>query len=340
MSAENFVSSWPELVQDYEKENRATLPPKQTSLSPLQPDELLHNLKDRMNEAERKSLQPNRMKQSVVHDTAELNPVTMRYLDRDLEDQMSERESFNAMKKVNAGKAVALERDCEYDFINHLSHIPGKGDVEETWEAQEKKQKDHPRGYNIVTNLEYALHHYDHPEKRPKSCPEGNRNADEPSKSHVLEQKRTLANRQRDFNIVSNRYVQHHEAKLKYDDERTAVLASTKQHRATLYNPVTCQVNEEGHPDALRKLESAEMHGRRMVSHQQTSTDPFQLSSEPSSSRRAKGGMLKSTVEKNINDKSVLATDRNLTRAVNRCTTQRKKILSRYSHGYNIITND
>jgi hypothetical protein len=68
--------------------------------------------------------------------------------------------------------------------------------------------KDTNADYNILSNIGMDQHHFAKPEDRPQMAPEKEQ-----------KMKKTTTTGLRDYNIVSNRYLELHDAKLKVDQE-------------------------------------------------------------------------------------------------------------------------
>ena len=114
------------------------------------------------------------------------------------------------MKDVLAkNKDRALRYEQTYDVINFDDKLKGlEGDKnypkEKPWYY--RPGKDTQADYNILSNIGMDKHHFAAPDKRPTVKAE-----------KAAKVKKTTTTGLRDYNIVSNRYLELHDQKLKVD---------------------------------------------------------------------------------------------------------------------------
>lgn len=83
--------------------------------------------------------------------------------------------------------------------------------------------------YNIISGIGFQQHHYAAPDKRP------------PEKPVVVKQKETTTTGLRDYNIISNRYLELHEEKSKADKMIEKSELAEKYWKTHKYDSVTGQ---------------------------------------------------------------------------------------------------
>ena len=85
--------------------------------------------------------------------------------------------------------------------------------------------------YNILSNIPLQEHHYAAPEKRP------------PPPEHKKEKvKKMTTTGLRDYNIVTGRYLELHEDKLKADQEIQRAEAAYKYWQTHNFDPLVCKL--------------------------------------------------------------------------------------------------
>ncbi len=83
--------------------------------------------------------------------------------------------------------------------------------------------------YNIISGLPFQQHHYAPPDKRP------------PEKKVTVKQKETTTTGLRDYNIISNRYLELHEDKSSTDKAIEKYELAEKYWKTHVYDPITGQ---------------------------------------------------------------------------------------------------
>jgi len=94
------------------------------------------------------------------------------------------------------------------NFQNKLKGLEDKADYPKDKPWYFRPDKDTNVNYNILSNKDMADHHYEKPENRPPRPEE--------KKAHI---KKTTTTGLRDYNVISNRYLELHDEKLKVDQE-------------------------------------------------------------------------------------------------------------------------
>jgi hypothetical protein len=80
-------------------------------------------------------------------------------------------------------------------------------------------------------------HHFDKPEKRPEPDPE------------KVKAKPNMNKRFKDYNIVSNKYLEHHDAKVKTDEEVQKSEAAQKYWKTHDFDPISCNYYDASKED-------------------------------------------------------------------------------------------
>ncbi len=83
--------------------------------------------------------------------------------------------------------------------------------------------------YNIISGLSFQQHHYAPPDKRP------------PVRKVVVKQKETTTTGLRDYNIITNRYLELHEDKSNTDKLIEKYELAEKYWKSHVYDPVSGQ---------------------------------------------------------------------------------------------------
>jgi hypothetical protein len=94
------------------------------------------------------------------------------------------------------------------NFSNKLAGLEHRADYPKEKPWYFRPNRDSLVDYNIVSNYSLAEHFYDAPEKRPV-C-----------KDFVVKIKPKMNKNFRDYNIISNKYLEHHDAKAGNIDDK------------------------------------------------------------------------------------------------------------------------
>jgi len=121
---------------------------------------------------------------------------------------------------IASNKDRALRYEQTFDIINFDNKLKGleeKPDYPKEKPWYFKPDKDTKVDYNIVSNVGFQEHYYDAPEKRPQ-----------PFEEKKQKIKKTTTTGLRDYNIVTNRYLELNDEKLKVDSEIQRAEAAQK----------------------------------------------------------------------------------------------------------------
>lgn len=133
------------------------------------------------------------------------NPILQSYADQNHEGYAKNIEKENLIDTLAKNKDRALRYEQTFNIINFddkLKGLESHPDYPKTKsEVKNKKGGQSYTDYNILSNMNYQEHHYLPPDQRPKI------------KQEVTKEKKTTTTGLRDYNIVTNRYLELNDAK-------------------------------------------------------------------------------------------------------------------------------
>ena len=166
---------------------------------------------------------PRITKSDVIAQENSYNPILQTYTNQIIESNVQKIERDRLIETLAKNKDKALRYEQTFDIINLDNKLKGLEGLPGYPEERPPNYKNRNLGnnsktpYNIISCLDFADHHYLPPEQRPPRPQEVPRKY----KINIVEH--------RDFNIISNKYLQDHEDKAKFD------LDSYKQQAAEEY---------------------------------------------------------------------------------------------------------
>ena len=179
------------------------------------------------------------------------NPVLQTFTDHSRETVSKQREETRRISNLNQARDRQIARESQFDVLNMSDKRSGLGrsDAEvaaaaaaaqaahaaqPTPKHSAKPTFRHPLDscyqFNIVSNLPLSQHHYTAPELRPNM---DNREDPKP-------RLQTTTNLPRDFDVLSNRYREGHDAKVALETEVQRRTAAKKYWETHDYDPFTC----------------------------------------------------------------------------------------------------
>ena len=177
-----------------------------------------------------KNPRPEIIKEKIVksHDLI-FNPITQKYADKDFDSELKKQEKLNLIDSIAQGYDNELRVIQTFDIINlkdkldTLKDNPNypKDNQKQFHESKRKKLNisSGERNYNILSNINLNLHHYDKPENRPLIQSETNK----PKKIKLgsfVEYK--------DYDIISNKYNNFDKEKRDVDKQLSIAEISNK----------------------------------------------------------------------------------------------------------------
>ncbi|OMJ67128.1 hypothetical protein SteCoe_35794 [Stentor coeruleus] len=163
------------------------------------------------------------------------NPILQTYTDPEIERNVQKIERDRLIETLAKNKDRSLRYEQTFDIINlddklkGLEGLPGYP-VEKPPNYKSRNLGNNSKTpYNIISCLDFIDHHYLPPEHRPP------RPIEKPKtyKINIVEH--------RDFNIISNKYIQGHEEKAKKDLESYKLQAAEEYWKAHDYDIFTCK---------------------------------------------------------------------------------------------------
>ena len=162
---------------------------------------------------------------------AAVNPITQKFTDKSIESTLVDMEHASVSRTLNRAYDKQLLREQHFDVI---TQNPKKGHVHEVPYVQRLKPPSlitaNHVGYNILSGKGLHEHHWAAPGKRPE------RIMTPPRKEPFL----TAVNRPREFDILNNRFREHHEERQRWemDQKRQEIVDRVWEVRD--FNPVSC----------------------------------------------------------------------------------------------------
>lgn len=182
-----MAASWAEEVQDYQHDRRVKVHPD------LFKGRMVGYVRGENSKRERS-----------------YNPLLGRFLDQHREREQQDFEEKVKKNYLNMARDIQLRKEAPYDLITHERKFEAL--VPEALDPAKPKDLKCPVpdtgvDYNIISNLRFDAHHWAHPQKRPIP------------KDRVPKARMVPALLHKDFNILTNRYLEHHEEKVERDRE-------------------------------------------------------------------------------------------------------------------------
>jgi len=281
------------------------------------------------------------------------DPLLQRYRDGNVELKQRTLEERERVTHLNRAQDIQILREQPFDIIRGDSKLdtiaPG---------VDPAKLSRHPEGspgncfpstavdYNLISNLPFEVHHWARPDRRPR-C----------EKRTGAKQRSVPAHGVKDFNIVSNHYMNDHEAKSKRDRHLNLLEATHKDAVVNRYDPVLQQFRSPHNEDCARACNDAydvevhlraeshippSMKGREsafydMIAHKKHNDQMLRVHDEAAANRKDRYRNRYIT-EHNLHAQDVKGDHITNVRKLNRAAPERFEGQTR--RGYDIITNN
>jgi len=175
------------------------------------------------------------------------NPLLGRFLDQHREREQQDFEEKVKKNYLNMARDIQLRKEAPYDLITHERKFEAL--VPEALDPAKPKDLKCPVpdtgvDYNIISNLRFDAHHWAHPQKRPIP------------KDRVPKARMVPALLHKDFNILTNRYLEHHEEKVERDRELNLLEAAEKM-RQQPFNPLSQKFCDARLEERMRACQDA-----------------------------------------------------------------------------------
>lgn len=163
------------------------------------------------------------------------NPILQTYVNPQLEKQVRHQEKNNFIETLAKNKDRALRYEQTFDVINFEDKLKGLED-KEGYPKPKNQDKAVVGGtrtfteYNILSNLPFTEHHYLPPDQRPP-----------PPKEKPKKNAKVTTTGLRDYNIITNRYLELNDEKVEVDKEIERLNAAKKYWKTHDFDPVNIQ---------------------------------------------------------------------------------------------------
>ena len=178
------------------------------------------------------------------------NPITQKYNDKNFEKELNKKEKKDLIENIAKGYDNELKNIQLYNIINLEDKLKGLENNKEYRNYNVEKRKKFfeipPKiNYNLISTLNYKIHHYDKPEKRP--------NIEMNNKDNIFDYNNTGKQRQRiiltrtlkDFNIITNEYNNYNKEKNETDLEMQKMKNLKNFYKFRKQNPLTGKFYDE-----------------------------------------------------------------------------------------------
>ena len=189
------------------------------------------------------AMPPRMTRYAKSREETEYHPILQSFRDQPRESAAKAREDTQRIVSINQARDKQIATECRFDILTFADKraalpkppAPGAADMLAPFNPlAERPTFRHPLDscyqYNIVSNLPLNEHHYTAPALRPK-VKEPLPNGGKPRLQH-------MAALPRDFNILSNRYVEQHDAKVHLEREIQRRTAAQKYWETHDYDPL------------------------------------------------------------------------------------------------------
>lgn len=200
------------------------------------------------------------------------DPLLQRYRNNGTELQQRVLEETERVSHLNRAQDIQIMREQPFHIIRHESKLdslaPGVDPARLSGDNPRRPVgnagNSHPDtavDYNLISNLPFDVHHWARPDRRPRSI------------EKPAERQRMVPGFEvKDFNIVTNRYSDQHEAKHRRDRTISLLEATQKDAVCNPFNPVTQQYNNPRSEECARTCDDA--HGVELQLRQDAQLPP------------------------------------------------------------------
>jgi len=217
-------SSWAADMRAYEREKRYHIEPHQVS-----------------------GAMKNLPKGAISQREYAYDPLLGRFRDPGREAEQRQFEAEVCQAYMNMAKDLQVANQGEYNPITHEHELAGlvKDKPPGPGPAAKMAVPNSAVDFNIVSNISHDDHHWAHPKNRPYG------------KERIPKRRMVPANLYKDFNVLTNRYLQDHEVKKMRDQELARLEAADKHRAANFFNPLTTKFVDSQMEERIRAAEDA-----------------------------------------------------------------------------------
>lgn len=192
------------------------------------------------------------------------DPLLQRYRQPETELHQRITEENARVAHLNRAQDISILRENPYNVVTNESRLePLHAGEPLRIGPQRPARKKYPDSFvdhNILSNIPHSLHHWAEPSKRPQV---------QEKQSRVRE---VPAFTQKDYNIISTRYLTEHDEKAARDRELNLLEATTKHRHRNRFDPVSQLFVDPGEEERLRVFNDA--HEAEIVQRSQKSLPP------------------------------------------------------------------
>lgn len=197
--------------------------------------------------------------QFVKAKEVEYNPITQTFTNPAREQQVRDIEAKNSLEVLAHNKDNALRYEQTYNilnFDNKLKGLENRPDYPKEKPWYFRPGKDTIVNYNIISNIDMKDHHFQPPEKRP-----------EPTEQERVRGKAMKQERQRDYNVVTNRYLEHHDEKMQVNEDILRTEAAKTYWKTREFDPISVKyVDQDAETNyQTEQAAKAKIHGKDQV---------------------------------------------------------------------------
>eukprot|EP00929_Paragymnodinium_shiwhaense_P004234 TRINITY_DN105015_c0_g1_i1.p1 TRINITY_DN105015_c0_g1~~TRINITY_DN105015_c0_g1_i1.p1 ORF type:complete len:398 (-),score=32.91 TRINITY_DN105015_c0_g1_i1:353-1546(-) len=186
------------------------------------------------------------------------DPLLQRYRDSSTELQQRAAEEHERVGHLNRAKDIQILREQPFHIIRHESHLealaPGVDPARQSRVADGRPRvPDTTLDYNLISNIPYSDHHWAAPELRPPCV----------QRSGSSKTRLVPAYTVKDYNILTNRYVDEHPDKSRQEKRLNLLEATQKYNVRNRFDPVLQQYTDPRKEARARAADDA--HDVEMV---------------------------------------------------------------------------
>eukprot|EP00746_Dinoflagellata_sp_MGD_P163858 gnl/MRDRNA2_/MRDRNA2_92127_c0_seq1.p1 gnl/MRDRNA2_/MRDRNA2_92127_c0~~gnl/MRDRNA2_/MRDRNA2_92127_c0_seq1.p1 ORF type:complete len:590 (-),score=110.26 gnl/MRDRNA2_/MRDRNA2_92127_c0_seq1:11-1702(-) len=192
------------------------------------------------------------------------DPLLQRYRQPETELHQRVTEENARVAHLNRAQDIQILRENPYNVVTNESRLEPLHQGEPLrigpQRPARKKYPDSFVDHNILSNIPHSLHHWAEPSKRPQVTEKQARVREVPAFT------------QKDYNVITNRYLTDHDEKIARDRELNLLEATTKHRHRNRFDPVNQLYVDPGEEERMRTFNDA--HETEIVQRAQKQLPP------------------------------------------------------------------
>lgn len=190
---------------------------------------------------------------SILQGECPYNPILQTYKDPVIEKNLREIEKKRMTETLAKNQDRALRYEQTFNLVNLENKLKGLEGLPGYPVEKLPNYKNRRLGntsnteYNIISNQDFADHHFLPPESRP------------PRPATKVKTYKIHTVEYRDYNVLTNRYFQEHDKKIKLDNESYRQEAAAAYWKSRDFDPIKCtfvdEVKEKDYWDSVKEKE-------------------------------------------------------------------------------------